>query len=444
MVVNATFRRGETAPGRQPRSRPTSDGPAAGADRHRRGAEPGVQSNTIGPGALMPDNEGLRHHWMPRRAAEAAFRADGRFSNAAARHRADLRGPTRSEVIAQVGPRAGTLYAGTRGALRPRGTDLQRLHRRRDQRSCGTLAYILPAGVPRGWRDLPGEIMGGSADRRPLSGSEVGPAQGAGLHAVRTSAFNYLLLAGLIAAHGGGRRNGRRGMALPSPWPGSTRISFDFPYLVFNVRMDTHLAAALIGFGRGAGGRGAGPPPPRRGLARRGQWRRRRRPRYRKTLLEACSPPWRLSHDDDDPAQPECAPRMRAAPSRRWGWALPSRFSWRRTSFPTVSTRSSNHAFFQTYRQDAMLLFGQERAGPRRSRWCAPFPACCRVEGQRFRPATLSLRPVRSGLQSRRARPGRRSRGGSWTGRRVHSTRRPGGMLLSQSLADSSGWPATR
>jgi len=377
---------------------------------------------TIGPGALMPDNEGYGIIWMPRRAAEAAFGRTGAFDAAAI---ALISGADEEEVIAQV-DRVLEPFAGTGAYARAEQTSNAFIDAEITQ--LRTLAYILPPVFLGVTIFLVNMVIGRIV---ALERSEIGLLKALGYRSTDIC-VHYLLLAGLIALTGVAVGMGV-GAWLAIAMARQYAHFFDFPYLVFNVAWNTHLAAALIGFGAALAGAARAalaaarlapavamaPPAP---------------PRYRKTLLDGLLAALRLSQPTMMILRSLMRAPMRAGlTTLGMGLAVSVLVA---ANFVSDSLDAIiDHAFFQTYRQDAMLLFGQDVPASALEEVRA-LPGVLQVEGQRFRPATLASGPVSERVAIEARPPGADlARIVDGSGRALDAP--PGGMLLSQSLADS-------
>jgi putative ABC transport system permease protein len=330
---------------------------------------------TIGPGALMPDNEGYGILWMPERAAAAAFDMTGAFNSVSLNL---TRGSSEAEVIARLDD-----LLRPYGGFGAHGRDIQLSNSFIDAeiKSLKSMAMVLPPVFFGISAFLVNMVLGRIV---ALERSEIGLLKAVGYSSSEVCA-HYMLLAGLVAA-----------AAILIGWGVGAWLAhslaeiyadfFDFPYLVYRVSYDTYVIAASIALA--AAGLGAAraalaaarlspavamaPPAP---------------PRYSRSLFDRALGALHLSQ-----------PAMMVIRSVfRWpirsgltvlGLALAVAVMVAATFTPDAMDKIVDSAFYQSNRQDAMLLFSEDKPLSTLEE-VRRLPGVLEVEGQLFLPAEL-------------------------------------------------------
>ena len=203
---------------------------------------------TIGPGALMPDNETYGVLWMPETAVAAAFDMDGAFNNVTLKLN---RGTNTEDVIDRLDD-----LLDTYGGLGAYGRDLQVSNSfiEAELEQLKTSALILPPIFYAISAFLVAMVMSRII---ALERSEIGLLKAIGYSDVEIC-VHYLLLAVLIAMAG-----------TLIGWGAGTWLAralarlyaqfFDFPYLIYNLDLGAYalsgvlaIASAAMGAGRSA------------------------------------------------------------------------------------------------------------------------------------------------------------------------------------------------
>jgi len=211
---------------------------------------------TLGPGALMPDNEGFGILWLPDRAAAAAFDLQGAFNDLSL---ALAGGADAQAVIARL-DRVLAPYGGT--GAHGRDEQLSDAFLTAEIQSLKAMAWILPPVFFGISAFLVHMVLGRIVTlERPV----IGLLKALG-YSNRAVAGHYLALAALTAAGG-----------IALGWAVGTWLShalsvlyaefFEFPYLVWQAAPGPYLAAGLLGLAAAGGGalqaaRAAGRLPP--------------------------------------------------------------------------------------------------------------------------------------------------------------------------------------
>jgi putative ABC transport system permease protein len=375
---------------------------------------------TIGPGALMPDNEGFGILWMPARAAEAAFDMAGAF-NAASLSLA--RGANAAAVIDRLDDLLAP-YGGL-GA-----------HDRAQQQSNAFLdaeitqlrstALILPPVFFGISAFLVNMVLGRIV---ALERSEIGLLKALG-YSDGEIALHYLFLAALVAITG-----------IAIGWIAGNWLSqgmarlyadfFDFPFLVYSVSWTIYAIAGLLGLATAAAGAGqaalrAARLPPAVAMAPPAP------PQFRRTLLDRALAGLKLSQPMLMILRSFIRWPVRTALSGL-GLALAVAILVAASFFDDSLDAIIDTAFSQSNRQDVMLLFAEdipETALP----LIAALPGVLAAEGQQFHAAILRHGPVEKRVPIEARRPGADlSRVVAGDGRVLDAP--PGGILLSETLA---------
>jgi putative ABC transport system permease protein len=375
---------------------------------------------TIGPGALMPDNEGFGILWMPAVAAEAAFDMAGAFNFVSL---SLARGADTATVIDRLDD-----------LLEPYGG--LGAYDRTEQQSNAFLdaeitqlrstALILPPGFFGISAFLVNMVLGRII---ALERSEIGLLKALGYSDVEIST-HYLLLAALVAVTGI-LIGSLVGNWLSQGMAGLYADFFDFPFLIYSVSWSVYLIAALLGLATAALGAAqaamrAARLPPAVAMAPPAP------PNFRRTILDRGLAALRLSQPVMMILRNFIRWPVRTALSGL-GLALAVAILVAASFFDDSLDMIIDTAFSQSNRQDVMLLFADdipETALPE----IAALPGVLAAEGQAFVPVTLRNGPLekRVGIEARRPAPDL-SRIVAGDGRVVDAP--PGGLLLSETLA---------
>ncbi|QPH52943.1 FtsX-like permease family protein [Pontivivens ytuae] len=198
---------------------------------------------TIGPGALVPDDENFGIVWMPERALAAAFDRTGAFNNLAVKIRPGFDAePVMDAVDALLAP-----YGGL-GAF-DRADQPSNAYIDSEIEQLRTLSYILPPIFLGITVFLVSMVIGRIVT---LERSEIGLLKALG-YSSATVCLHYLLLAGMVAVVGVGLG-----------WAVGSWLSFglaqiyaeflNFPYLIYSVSWNSYILSALLGFAAAAVG----------------------------------------------------------------------------------------------------------------------------------------------------------------------------------------------
>ncbi|TCP62830.1 putative ABC transport system permease protein [Rhodovulum bhavnagarense] len=192
---------------------------------------------TIGPGQLMPDNKGYGILWMPERAAAAAFDMTGAFNSVSLK---TARATNEAEVI----DRLDNLLE-SYGGFGAHGRDIQLSNSFIDAEiaSLRATAAVLPPVFFGISAFLVNMVLGRIV---ALERAQIGLMKAVG-YTNREVATHYLMLAGLV---------GLAGVVIG--WAAGSWLShalavlyadfFDFPYLVYRVSPDVYAISAAIAF----------------------------------------------------------------------------------------------------------------------------------------------------------------------------------------------------
>jgi putative ABC transport system permease protein len=375
---------------------------------------------TIGPGALMPDNEGFGILWMPAVAAEAAFDMEGAFNFVSL----SLAGGANAAAVMD---RLDDLLApfGGLGAY-DRSQQQSNAFIDAEITQLRSTALILPPVFFGISAFLVNMVIGRII---ALERSEIGLLKALGYSDVEIS-VHYLMLAGLVAVAG-----------LAIGWIAGNWLSrgmaalyadfFDFPYLVYAVSWTIYVIAGVLGLATAALGAAqsamrAARLPPAVAMAPPAP------PHFHRTILDRGLAALRLSQ-----------PMMMILRSFvRWpvrtllsglGLALAVAILVAASFFDDSLDTIIDTAFSQSNRQDVMLLFAEDIPETALSD-IAALPGVLAAEGQQFHAAVLRHGPIEKRVPIEARRPGTDlSRIVSGDGRVVDAP--PGGILLSETLA---------
>lgn len=302
---------------------------------------------TIGPGALLPDNESFGVLWMSERALAAAFDMEGAFNNVTVK----LAPTAREEPVLD---RLDDILA-PYGGLGAYARDKQVSHSFVDSeiKQLRTTAMILPPVFFGVTAFLVSMVIGRIIT---LERAEIGLLKAIGYGRFEIC-LHYLMLAGLIAL-----------MGILLGWGGGSWLSralarlyaqfFDFPYLVYRVAYDAYavsgvlaLLSASLGAVRGA--LRAARLPPAVAMAPPSP------PRFRRTVIDRILARLR-------PSQPVI---MILRSLMRWplrsaltsfGLSLAVAVLVASSFFSDALDKLVDTTFHQSNRQDAMLLFSPD------------------------------------------------------------------------------------
>ncbi|WP_299920763.1 FtsX-like permease family protein [uncultured Pelagimonas sp.] len=331
---------------------------------------------TIGPGALIPQNETFGILWLPAEVMDAAFGMTGAFNTVALTvlPRVSVE-PIKDQVKLLLDP-----Y----GATTPLGRDLQQSNAFLDAEitQLEVLAYVLPPVFLGITVFLVNMVMGRIVQ---LERSEIGLLKAVG-YTDYEICLHYLMLAGLIALIGVG-----------VGWIAGTWLAhsmaqiyakyYDFPFLVFGVPWSVYawsavlgLAATSVGALRSALGAARlapavamSPPAP---------------PRYKRNLMDRIVAYLRLSQ----PSRMILRSLMRwplRASMTMFGMSLAVSVLVASNFFPDSMDEIIDTGFYQSNRQDVLLLFDPDVPLAAMEE-VARLPDVLQVEPQQYQPVTLS------------------------------------------------------
>jgi putative ABC transport system permease protein len=375
---------------------------------------------TIGPGALMPDNETFGVLWMPEAALAAAFDMEGAFNDLAL-------SLTRGAREGQVTLRLDTLLA-PYGGMGAHGRDMQVSNSfiESELEQLRTSAMILPPIFYGISAFLVAMVMSRII---ALERSEIGLLKAVGYSNAEVC-LHYLLLAGLIALAG-----------TLIGWGAGTWLAralarlyaqfFDFPYLIYNLDPGAYALSGLLGIASAALGAGrsslrAARLPPAVAMAPPAP------PRFRRSWPDRAMAALRLS-------QPVV---MILRSLMRWplragltvlGLALAVAVMVATSFFPAALDSLVETTFDRANRQDAVLMFEPDIPETALAA-VARLPGVLRAEGQQVQPAVLRHGHREKDVAIEARRPGADlARIIAADGRAVDPP--PRGLLLSERLA---------
>ncbi len=377
---------------------------------------------TIGPGALMPDNETYGILWMSHETVAAAFDMTGAFNDLTVKLLArQPSGPVIDALDRLLEP-----YGGL-GAI-DRSEQLSNSFINAEIQQLQVLAYVLPPVFLAITIFLLNMVIGRIV---ALERTEIGLLKAIG-YSDLVICMHYLLLAGLIAVAGialgwvvGGYM--ARQMALLY-----SRF-FDFPYLVYSVPYSIYIASAVLGLAAAAAGatRAAlaaarldpavamAPPSP---------------PMFRQGIWDRGFAWLRLSQSTVMILRGILRWPIRAA-TTALGMALAVSVLVASNFFPDAMDEIVDMAFYQSNRQDAMLLFEDETALTALAEVQA-IPGVLQAEPQQYHAAILRNGP-RQKRVSVEARPQATDLSRVIDAEGQPVTAPESGVLLSQRLAEA-------
>ncbi|RSK31612.1 ABC transporter permease [Rhodovulum iodosum] len=303
---------------------------------------------TLGPGALMPDNEGFGIIWMPERAAAAAFDMTGAFNSVSM---SLTRGADEAEVIDRLDD-----LLEPYGGMGAYGREQQVSNSFIDAEiaSLRSTALILPPVFFGITAFLVNMVLGRII---ALERSQIGLLKAVG-YSNWEVCLHYLLLAGLVAVAGivlGWAVGGWLAHALAELYADF----FDFPFLIYRVSYDVYAISAAIalasaGLGAARAALSAARLSPAVAMAPPAP------PRYSRNLFDRMLAALRLSQ----PAM------MILRAILRWpvrsgltvlGLALAVAVMVAATFTEDSLDKIVDAAFFQSNRQDAILYFTEDK-----------------------------------------------------------------------------------
>jgi len=347
---------------------------------------------TIGPGALMPDNETFGIIWMPQPAVAAAFDMTGAFNDVSLKLTADAQ---RAAVMAQVDRLLDPF-----GSLGAYGRDLHLSDSFIDAEieQLRNMASILPPIFFGIAAFLVSMVMGRII---MLERSQIGLLKAVGYSNLEVC-LHYLMLAGLIALVGIGI-GWFAGSWLARLLAEQFAIYFDFPFLIYRTSLWVYAvsgiaalltttlgaAQAAIKAARLAPAIAMQPPAP---------------PRFKRSLIDRAMAAMRFS-------QPTI---MILRSLFRWplrsgltmlGLALAVSTIVSPAFFDYSLAKIVDSAFYESNRQDGMLILSRDMPESVLST-AAALPAVLQAEGQQFHPVILrnGIREKRTSIQA--SRPG--------------------------------------
>lgn len=375
---------------------------------------------TIGPGDLMPNNEGFGILWMPERAAAAAFDMAGAFNFVSL---SLAGGATPTAVMERLDD-----------LLEPYGG--LGAHDRSDQQSNAfidaeieqlrAVALILPPVFFGISAFLVNMVIGRIV---ALERSEIGLLKALGYSDTEIS-VHYLFLAGLIAVAGvligwvAGHWLSRNMAELYADF-------FNFPFLIYSAPWSVYAVSGVLGIATAALGaaqsaRSAARMPPAVAMAPPAP------PRFRRTIFDRVMKALRFSQPMMMIVRSFVRWPVRSALSGL-GIALATAIMIAANFFEDSLDALIDTAFYQANRQDVMLMFTEDVpetaiADIRR------LPGVLMAEGQQFHSAVLRHGPIERRVPIEARRPGTDlSRIVSGDGTVVDAP--PDGILLSEALA---------
>lgn len=379
---------------------------------------------TIGPGAMMPDNETFGILWMPERALQAAYDMDGAFNNVTL---ALGRGTDENEAIDRLDNLLEP-YGGFGAYGRDTHVSNSFIEAELDQQKAG--AVILPPVFYGIAAFLVGMVISRIV---ALERSEIGLLKAIG-YSNATICLHYLMLAGLIAVAG-----------TLIGWAAGTWLAralarlyaqfFDFPYLIYNVSYTAYalsgllaIAAAALGAARSAlrAARLApavamAPPAP---------------PRFRRTILDRALAALHLSQPSMMILRSLMRWPVRSAMTAL-GLSLAVAVLVAAGFFSSALDEIVDTTFNQANREDAMLMFEPDIPETALAE-VARLPGVLRAEGQQFHAAVLRHGHREKDVSIEARRPGADlARIIASDGRATDSPAQ--GLMLSERLADQLG-----
>jgi putative ABC transport system permease protein len=379
---------------------------------------------TIGPGALMPDNEGFGILWMPERAAQAAFDMEGAFNFVSLALARGANVEAVKERLDDLLEPYGGLGAYDRSQQQSNAFIDAEITQLR------STALILPPVFFGISAFLVNMVIGRII---ALERSEIGLLKALGYSDLEIS-IHYLLLAGLVAVTGVligwivGNWLSQSMAALYADF-------FDFPFLIYNVSWNVYVISGVLGLATAALGAAqsamrAARLPPAVAMAPPAP------PRFHRTIFDRAMAALRFSQPTMMIVRSFVRWPVRTALSGL-GLALAVAILVAASFFDDSLDMIIDTAFYQSNRQDVMLLFAEDVPETALEEIRA-LPGVLAAEGQQFHAAILRFGPVEKRVPIEARRPGTDlSRIVTGEGRVVDAP--PGGILLSETLAAQLG-----
>jgi putative ABC transport system permease protein len=379
---------------------------------------------TLGPGAMMPDNEGFGVIFLPERAAAAAFDMSGAFNSLTV---ALYKGASEPEVIDRIDA-ALEPYGGTGAHGRDRQVSHSFVSSELDQ--LWTMTIVMPPIFFGVAAFLVNMVLGRIV---ALERAEIGLLKALG-YSNRMIAQHYLMLAALTAAVGiligwGAGAWLAQGMA---------RLYarfFDFPYLIFRGSWAVYAVAALIGLASAAFGAlrvalAAARLPPAVAMQPPAP------PRFRRGATDRLMARLRLSQPAMMILRSITRWPVRAATSAL-GLSMAVAVLSAASFFDDAMDKMLDTTFGLANRQDAVLMFAENRPEIVLDA-LRGLPGALQIEGQLVEPVVLRNGHLEKHTTLEARRPGAdlsRIVGGS--GRVIAAP--PGGVVLAARLARQLG-----
>ncbi|KUF09357.1 FtsX-like permease family protein [Pseudoponticoccus marisrubri] len=377
---------------------------------------------TIGPGALMPQNETFGILWLTAEVMDAAFGMAGAFNTLSLTvlPRTPLE-PVKEAVRARLDPYGATTPVDRSGQQSNAflETEITQLE---------VLAYVLPPVFLGITVFLVNMVMGRIVQ---LERAEIGLLKAIGYSNFEI-ALHYLMLAGLIALVGVGI-GWAAGTWLAQSMASLYAKYYDFPYLVFGVSPGVYAASAALGLAATSAGAlrsalGAARLAPAVAMAPPAP------PRFRQTLLDRAIAALRLSQPSRMILRSLLRWPLRAAMTML-GMALAVSVLVASNFFPDAVDEIIDKGFYQSNRQDILLLFDPD-APISALEEVRRLPGVLQVEPQQYHAARLIHGPYEKLLPVSTVAPGADlARVVDDAGRVV--TPEGGGLLISERLAEA-------
>lgn len=334
---------------------------------------------TIGPGTLVPDNEGFGILWMPAPAVSAAFGMTGAFNSVLVQL---VAGQPEAPVIERL-----DLLLDRYGGLGAYGRDRQQsdAYVSSEIAALRSMAFVLPPIFFGISAFLVAMVLGRII---ALERAEIGLLKAIGYTDIEV-ALHYLMLAALIGV-GGVLTGWITGQLLARGMSRLYAEFFEFPYVVYAVSYPAFIVSGVVGLlttllgalravvaaMRLAPAVAMSPPAP---------------PRFKRSLLDRLMVLMHLSQPTLMIARGLMRWPVRSAMSAL-GVALAVAILAAANSFPAAMNRIITVAFDLSNRQDAMLIFSQE-VGESGLQAVRRLPGVLQAEPQQIAPVKLRNGP---------------------------------------------------
>ncbi|MFC3614453.1 ABC transporter permease [Lutimaribacter marinistellae] len=347
---------------------------------------------TIGPAALMPDNQTFGIMWMPEIAAAAAFDMEGAFNNVTLSLGPEAREDDVIERLDELLERYGGLGAYGRDRQESNSFIESELQQQR------TGAMILPPIFYAISAFLVSMVIGRIV---ALERSEIGLLKAVG-YSNGEICLHYLLLAGLIAL-AGTLLGWAFGTWLARALARLYAQFFDFPYLIYNLSPGAYALSGLLAVASGALGATrsaltAARMPPAVAMSPPAP------PRFNRTLLDRAMTLLRVSQPVMMILRSLMHWPLRSA-ATSLGLALAVAVLVASSFFSSALDMLIETTFDRSNRQDAILQFEPEIAESALSE-VIRLPGVLRAEGQQHQPAVLRHGHLQKDVVVRASRPG--------------------------------------